>query len=130
MIGGTDVELSIRADIPAADVILRTVRRHWPNFVLQDADDEATTDRSLPKPSGPEFFIYRDKQAALSWDEHGASSENFNTMVYVILGTEEPPGSNLRPLTLVCDAVVGEMRELIEDLERGFEDLVSLQEAA
>ena len=74
MIGGTDIELTIPSDVPAADVIFRTVRRHWPNFVFQDADDEtapyaATTDGMLPKPAGPEFFVYRDKQAALSWDK-------------------------------------------------------------
>src|SRR5437660_1227082 len=108
MIGGTDIELTIRSDIPAADVVFRTVRRHWPNFVFQDADDETApyapnANGSLPKVSGREFFVYRDKQAALSWDEYGAAAENFNTMLYVILGEEDPPGSNLRPLTLVCD---------------------------
>jgi hypothetical protein len=128
MIGGTDIELTIRSEIPAADVIFRTVRRYWPNFVFEDADDETvpyiqTTERMLPETSVPEFFVYRDKQAALSWEKHGAISENFNTMLHVILGTEEPPGSGMRPLTLVCDDVVGEMCELIEDLKRGFEDL-------
>jgi hypothetical protein len=130
MIGGTDIELTIRSDIAAAEVIFRTVRRHWPNFVFQDAEDETVpytvpTDGILPEPAGPEFFIYRDKQAALSWDKLGADPENFNTMLHVILGEEEPADSGMRSLTLVCDDLVGEMRELVEDIETGFEHVTS-----
>src|SRR5437879_5940925 len=96
MIGGTDVMLEVQAGVPVSDVIFRAVRRHWPAYVYQNADDETTPftrspGAGLPKPTGREFFVYRDEQAALSWDEHGAIPENFNTMLHVILG-KDPSG--------------------------------------
>jgi hypothetical protein len=121
MIGGTDIVLCVHEDIPTADVIFRAVRQHWPAFVFQNADDESApfsprTELWLPQPSGPEFFIYRDEQAARNWDEDGATPENANTMLHVILGKRRQPQSGLRSLTLVCGTLTGDMKVLIDDI--------------
>src|SRR5262245_26301105 len=127
MIGGTDVVLWVREDVPAADVILRTVRRSWPGFVFQNADDESApfappTGPWLPRPSGREFFVYRDERAARAWDEHGATPENTNTMLHVILGNRRQPGTDLKSLTLVCGGLTGEMKTIVDAITAGLRD--------
>jgi hypothetical protein len=126
MIGGTDVVLWVRDDVPIADVVFRTVRRHWPDMVYQNPDDESVPflrpGPSLPKPAGPEYFIYKDAAAARSWDEHGAVPENHNTMLYVIEGKRRHPDGRRRSLTLVCGELVGDMKAIIEEIEAGLRD--------
>jgi hypothetical protein len=127
MIGGTDIILAVRRNIPAADVIFRTIRRHWPNFVFQNADDDSAPFTPqvgpwLPQPSGREFFIYRDADAARSWDAYGATPENRNAMIYVILGKEPPPGADLGSVTLVCGDLTEEIRTILDEIARGFTD--------
>ena len=124
MIGGTDVIFWVRDDIPAADIIFRTARRHWPDYVFQDADDpEPITPnpgRWLPEPSGPEFFIYKDEAAALSWDEHGSTPENDDAMLHVILGDRRRPELGLRSLTMVSGELTGEVEAIINELRVAF----------
>ena len=126
MIGGTDVVLWVREDLPASDFILRTVRRHWPDLVFQDADDPTLPSQSLhgwlPQPSGREFFVYRDLPAALSWHEHGAIPENTNAMLHVILGNRRKPEAGLRSLTIVCGDLSGEMKSMIDEVEIAFSE--------
>ena len=51
MIGGIDIVLWIPDDIPACDVILRTLRICWPRFVFQNGDDAEPLPPSwLPSP--------------------------------------------------------------------------------
>src|SRR5262249_23662827 len=130
MIGGTDVVFWVRdgLQLEAADLILRTVRRHWPALTFQNANEETATplpntDGYLPKPTGREFFIYRDRQAALSWDEHGAIPENRNAMLHVLLGKRGQPDSDMKSLTLVCDELTPDMRSLIDEVKTGIDDL-------
>ncbi|MEO6809384.1 MAG: hypothetical protein ABI353_09770 [Isosphaeraceae bacterium] len=127
MIGGTDLVFWIRDDVPAADVILRTVRRKWPDYVFQDADDPSMPSKSargwLPRPSGREFFIYYDLAAARSWHEDGATSENLNTMIYVVLGNRTRPAANLRSITIVCGELSGEMRALMDEIQMSIMDI-------
>jgi hypothetical protein len=136
MIGGTDVVLKARADFPVADLILRTVRRHWPDFVIQDADDASRsfTPRNgvwLPKPTGQEFFVYRDETSARSWDEFGAMPENANTMLHVLVGHEADATDPFLEVTIVCDADTGEVASMLEEIRAGFEDSIfSLRELA
>jgi hypothetical protein len=130
MIGGIDIELWVRDATEAINLILRTVRRHWPRSVLQNADDRTPfspgASDQLPTPSGRGFFIYRDAQAARSWDKHGAIPENSNTMLHVILGGRVKSRSNLKSLTLVCDELTGEMQHLIEELRTGLDCLTRM----
>jgi hypothetical protein len=121
MIGGTDVQLWVRNHQDAVALILRTVRCRWPRSVLQNADDSEpfcpSAGDQLPSPTGLGFFICRDTRAARSWDKHGAIPQNSNTMLHVILGEGRQPRSGLKSLTLVCDKLTGEMRDLIEEFE-------------
>jgi hypothetical protein len=130
MIGGTDVELWVRDHSEAVDMIFRTARLHWPHSVFENADDAELrfmrpTGLGLPKPSGREFFIYRNEEAARSWSEHGGIPENANTMLYVILGERLKAEVGLKSLTLVCTELTGEMCEIISELRTGLEDLNS-----
>src|SRR5262249_6183460 len=113
MIGGTDIICPVRSDIPIADVIFRTVRRYWPRYVFLNAEETGPftpwAGAGLPRPSGREFFIYRDEEAARSWDEQGAVPENANTMLHVILPPERAPLPALAEVTLVCGELTGEM---------------------
>jgi hypothetical protein len=119
MIGGTDVILEVKPGVSPADVIFRVVRRYWPQCLYQNAGDESA---AQPVPPGttlptlePEFFLYRDEEAARSWDEFGATPENGNSMLYVLLPepTVEAPGSPT--VTVVCGELVGEMRAMMAE---------------
>jgi hypothetical protein len=125
MIGGTDTVLWVSEGAPAADIILRTVRHHWPDCVVQNADDDVPLPHReggwLPEPPGREFFIYKDDAAAANWLEHAAAPENVNTMLYVIVGKRRKPDLGLRSLTLVCGDVAGTMRTIIQDIIAGFQ---------
>jgi hypothetical protein len=116
MIGGTDVILEVSAGAPVADVVFSVVRRHWPNCVFQDADDEsgpfAPPDIWTPRLISREFFLYRDSQAARSWDEHGAAPENHNLMLHVFV-----PDERESMVTLVCGDVTGEMKQIIREIQ-------------
>jgi hypothetical protein len=129
MIGGTDVVLKARADFPVADLVLRTVRRHWPDFVIQDADDATRpfTPRNgvwLPKPTGREFFLYRDETAARNWDEFGATSDNGNSMLHVLVGRCPDAAGVLRSVTIVCDRVADDVAAIIEEIRGGLNDSI------
>ncbi len=119
MIGGTDIVLEVNPGAPAAEAVFAIVRRYWPSCVFQDAEDESTPfappDIWPPQLSSREFFLYRDQQAALSWEEHGAAPENRNLMLHVILPEErrDAPAA----LTLVCDEVRGEMKRMIREIQ-------------
>ena len=129
MIGGTDLICPVRGDIPIPDVIFRVVRRYWPGYVFQNADDESGpfTPHAgpwLPRPSGREFFIYRDEQAARSWDEHGATPENRGTMLYVILPSEQSLIASPTSVTLVCGELTGVMGDLVREIQSMFQDSI------
>ncbi|MBI1914461.1 MAG: hypothetical protein HYS12_06940 [Planctomycetes bacterium] len=129
MIGGTDLICPVRSDIPISDVIFRVVRRHWPRYVFQNADESGPfTPHAgpwLPRPSGREFFVYRDEESARSWEEHGAIPEILGTMLYVILPAER---SLLVPVatsvTLVCGELTGETGEVVQEIQGTFRDSI------
>jgi hypothetical protein len=116
MIGGTDVILEVSVGAPVADVVFAVVRRHWPNCVFQDAEDESARFEAPalwpPQLISREFFLYRDPQAARSWGEHGAAQDNHNLMLHAILPDEQDT-----MVTLVCDAVGGELKKIIREIQ-------------
>jgi hypothetical protein len=125
MIGGIDILLTVAQDVPASDVIIRVVRRHWPDYIFQDVDDPnpptPRTSHDIPSPTGREFFLYRDLKSALIWEDRGAVPENENTLIYVILGDEADIHDHARSITLVCGCLVGEMKEIIEEITTALE---------
>jgi hypothetical protein len=125
MIGGSDKVLWVDENAPAADLILRTVRQHWPIFVFQNANDDkpldAATSSGLTKPAGREFFLYRTAEAAQHWLQLGATDENKNTLIHVILGNRRKPDVGLRSITLVGDDWTGELAAILADIQSAFD---------
>jgi hypothetical protein len=132
MIGGTDIAFWVRDGHEAADLILRTAQRYWPKFVIENIDDpQPFAPRQgidLPEPSGNEFFIYRDERVALDWEAHGATLENSNSRLYVILGNRVQPNSGFKSLTVVCGELVGETRRMLDEIRAGLADLNTLMQ--
>jgi hypothetical protein len=125
MIGGSDKVLWVPEKAPAAKLILKSVRRHWPKFVFQDADDDLPLDPaklpSLPVPKGREFFLYRDMKAAKEWLKSGATLKNKNTLIYVILGKRRKRDLGLRSITLVGGAWTGVLGTILADIQAAFD---------
>jgi hypothetical protein len=127
MIGGTDVVLEIGVGVRAADAILLAVRRHWPRCVYQNADDESAPFTPYdgdwpPQAVDREFFVYRDEEAAWSWDADGATPENHDAMLYVILPEEPPDRSAIPTVTVVCGEPSGEVKAILEDIETSLKE--------
>jgi hypothetical protein len=134
MIGGTDFEFWVAEGVSAGDVILHTVARYWPEYVLENALDESPyykprTDLGTPQPPSSEFFIYRDEKAAQNWAEHGATPENANEMVHVILGKRVRPTLRERSVTLVVGSRAGEMQAFVSDLSAQFGESIKVSPA-
>jgi hypothetical protein len=130
MIGGTDTVFWVRDDVPVADIILRAVRRHWPDYAFQDADDTQPAarplDGKLPQPKGTEFFVYRDVRSAKLWDRYGAAPSNRNTMLYCIVDHRSQPEAHLGSLTIVCDEPTGEVKTILDEIETAFRDIACI----
>ncbi len=126
MIGGTDIEFRVGDGVPVADVIFRTIRRYWPNYVVENALDESPSFKPtaglIPDPPSPEFFIYRDEEAAKDWGEVGATPENGNLMAYVLMGADKPE-RGLHSITIVVGSPTGEMRSFLNELRDLFREL-------
>ncbi|HZK79430.1 MAG TPA: hypothetical protein VFC46_00145 [Humisphaera sp.] len=127
MIGGTDVVLEIGAGVRAADAILRAVRRHWPRCVYQNADDESAPFTPFegdwpPQDVDREFFVYKDEEAARSWDADGATPENDNTMLYVIVPEKPADRTTVPTLTVVCGEPSGEVKAILDDIESSLKE--------
>jgi hypothetical protein len=125
MIGGSDKVLWVAEEAPAAELILRVVRQHWPRFVFQNADDaepmDATKSFGLPQPAGCEFFLYRTAEAAQDWLQSGATDDNKDTLIHVILGTRRKPDLGLRSVTLVGDDWTAELATILVDVQTAFD---------
>jgi hypothetical protein len=124
MIGGSDIVLWVDENAPAAEVILRVFRQHWPDFAFQNADDDqplAPSASGHPQPSGREFFVYRTLAAAQEWLQSGATEANKNTMIHVIVGNRRKADSGLRSVTLVGDDWTGELAAILMGIQAGFD---------
>jgi hypothetical protein len=128
MIGGSDKVLWVAEDAPAAELILRVVRHHWPRFVFQNADDaepmDAAKSFAQTQPAGREFFLYRTAEAAQDWLQSGATDDNKNTLIHVILGARRKPDLGLRCVTLVSDDWTAELAAILEDVQAAFDAFV------
>jgi hypothetical protein len=112
MIGGTDRVIPTKAGITALDVCVRVILREWPQAVFEDATSGVIyrTYDSLPFRDIKELFVYRDRDFAQRWDEHGATPELANTMVH-LLGRPDD-------LTVVADSFAsGSVRRILQSIE-------------
>ena len=122
-IGGIDVVLRVKPDVPVADIILRVTRRLWPECVFQDADQSQILDNYDPTvwlygTASREFFIYRDRDAASAWGQDGGTPENQHTMIHFLIGGGSTPTNPLREVTVVVGELSGQMASFISDLKQ------------
>jgi hypothetical protein len=113
MIGGSDFVIPTLASGAAFDACLRTIRRHWPNAIFQDAISGAKVDRFDAVPIGRwmEMFAYRDAAAARDWDEYELIPELAGTMVHLTRS-----GSDI---TITVDDVPGpEIKRMVDNMQR------------
>jgi hypothetical protein len=99
MIGGTDLVLAGKPSGDEAFFVIRALRAEWPELVVQEADrlePESAGSQALWARPLREFFVYRSRADYASWQRSGATSENSDTMVHVLLTGDA--------LTLVADS--------------------------
>jgi hypothetical protein len=127
MIGGSDKVLWVDENAPASDIILRIVQQHWPSFVVQNADEDqplnAAKSAALTQSAGREFFLYRTAETAQNWLQAGATEDNKNTLIHVILGSRRKLDFGLRSVTLVGDDWTGETAAILADIQAAFDGL-------
>jgi hypothetical protein len=125
VIGGTDVLLLAPPGVPAAEIILATMRLLWPGAIFQDANatqGHEIADRwtSLNASASTEFFIFRDRGTFEKWQQEGASSENENSMLHFLLDQADAKANSLVHVTLVCDTLTSEIEKVVGDLQLTF----------
>jgi hypothetical protein len=126
-IGGIDVLLRARAGECIADMMLRACRELWGDSKPCFQDGESTEVLSLNEPwvwrvgtSSREFFVYRSRADADSWEADGAVSANANTMLHFLIGDPMPEDPRLVEVAVVFDKWTPEIRRLIADLKTRF----------
>lgn len=111
MIGGADLILRGRTKPHDTDMLVRGIRSEWPDAMIQPVDrNDATSIRSLRFPVlGPtELIVYRDAASYQSWMEHGATAENQEAMILIIVTGDA--------VTLVVDRPQSDLAALAWDL--------------
>jgi hypothetical protein len=126
-VGGIDTVLLAPAGECVGDLVLRACCRHWDRWkcIFQDGNDQAT--HSLDEAwvwevgtASKEFFVYRDRAAAESWNTDGATAANANTMFHFIIGEPRPGDPNTVEVAFVCDKLTREVKDFIADLKTTF----------
>jgi hypothetical protein len=127
-VGGVDILLLAPAQECVADLILRACQRHWHGSECHFQHADQAEAHSLREAwvwtrgtASREFFVYRDRQAFSDWGLHGAVRSNQNSMFHFLIGSAVP-ASGLVEVTLVCDRLTGEVKQLVGDLRNSFLD--------
>jgi hypothetical protein len=126
-IGGIDVLLQAPAGECIADMMLRACRQLWAESEPCFQDGEATEVHSFKDPwvwrvgtSSREFFVYRSRADADSWEAEGAVPTNANTMLHFLIGEPLPDDPRLVEVAVVFDKWTPEVRQLLQDLNTRF----------
>lgn len=119
-INGIDLVLEVPKAQFALPSILDIVYDFWPEAIFQAADAEHGVplahllDKGKPL-SVEEFFLYRDEQSQRTWDEHGWTESNANTMIHFLLAEKQ---ADQVEVTMVVDSLTPEIASLYLDLNR------------
>lgn len=111
MIGGADLVLHGRTMPHDTDILVRGIRSEWPDAMIQRVDEaDATPIRRFRLPVlGPaELIVYRDRASYQSWREHGATADNQDAMILLIISDDA--------VTLVVDQPRSALAGLAWDL--------------
>lgn len=117
MIGGADIVLFGQTMPQDADLILRSIRTEWPSAMVQEADSSAAVPFSqirFPIVGPHEFIVYRDIDSFQSWQASGATPDNQDAMLHIIITRES--------ITIVADrsdsALASLAREILASVSR------------
>jgi hypothetical protein len=126
-IGGIDVLLHAPAGECVADMMLRACRQLWADSEPWFQDGESTDVHSFSDPwvwrvgtASREFFVYRSREDAASWETDGAVPANANTMLHFLIGDPVANDPRFVEVAVVFDKWTPEIRRLIRDLETRF----------
>jgi hypothetical protein len=113
MITGIDRTFSIPAGTVNSVAVLLACMRHWPDAIYQNAEEAELLPihraiLSRPGSLGSEFFIYRDRQCAESWGNEGATPENQDSMIHILISGPQ--------LTLVIGTRTAELEAIEHDI--------------
>jgi hypothetical protein len=89
MIGGADIVVAGVGATGEGPFIVSLLGESWRDLVVQDASaDHAVAPSDASVAQMREFFVYRSRADFESWMQDGASDENGDTMIHVILGRQ------------------------------------------
>ncbi len=88
MIGGRDIVLPGATEADEAKLIIDILRPRWPNLVVQDANSDVPYSHEELEGHPVqlrEFFVYRDQTAFASWVKDGATDDNSDSLLHMII---------------------------------------------
>ena len=106
IIGGHDISIECPMTPQAVMDVLRVIQKKWPDGLLVLAMDST--------PPVLDYFVYENESARQSWDEHGLTDSNGETMINVIF---RPTGIDLvvndeqGPTADIAAAIAGVLNE-------------------
>ena len=118
MISGDDIVIKTQSPQELAEETVKMIRFEWKQLVIEDADSgDSIAFKSIFCQSLPnEFFVYENALAKESWDEHGACSQNANTMFHIIIQDRQVTLVVDDPLSPVCRNVIRASKEFAREL--------------
>lgn len=84
---GVDRIIPAIAGAPVAEMFLRACRRQWPESVVWIVDEDENLSINAPElwsrlSHVREFFVYRNDEAAWTWDDHGWTKAFADSMLH------------------------------------------------
>jgi hypothetical protein len=118
MINGIDVQLPTRAGRQALEVAVRAIRQLWPHAVFENAASGDGYEYFWQIPFGEieEIFVYRDAEAAKTWDVAGAVPDALNTMIHLL--------HDKGLITVVIDERSDEMNIAVSAIQAALQDAI------
>lgn len=91
MIGGTDIIIQVRDEIDALEWAVRSIRRLWPQVVLEDpiAGEVLSRSSTINFSERREILAFRDSEAARLWDDLGVDPSLTGTLVHFLVSPGE-----------------------------------------
>ena len=94
MIGGEDLILPGKPRPDDGDFMLRYLSYAWPDAIVEDAASPNCMPircllPMLRAPAPREFFVYRNEASFGSWQQTGATNDNGDEMIHVLIGSDE-----------------------------------------
>ncbi len=118
---GYDVFLDVPRDGFRLRLLLYVLLNHWPDAVFQRAEEDRIQRlRDVIEAAGrlevDEFFVYRDKASARSWDREGLTLVNSDRMLHILI-EDQSPRPDFIQITVVMGALTPELLRLYNSLD-------------